>query len=478
MERLNRALVSKNQQNPIKVLQFGEGNFLRAFVDWMINEMNIKCAFNGGVAVVQPLPTGLIDRLQEQDGLYNLFMNGIENGEVKSDRVIVESLNTFVNPYKNYDDFIKLAELETIEYIISNTTEAGIAFDEEDKLKGPQKSYPGKLTSWLYHRYVTFNGDKEKGLIILPCELIDRNGDKLKEIVLKYAEIWSLGQGFSNWIENSNVFTNTLVDRIVPGFPKDRIEDIQKDLGYEDQAVCESERFHLWVIEGPKWLEEKLPIKEANLNIIVTDDMTPYRTRKVRILNGAHTLLVPVGYLSGFKMVKESVEDEILGKYLLEALSEEVIPTLDMPKDELLEFKDSVIERFKNPFIKHYLMSIALNSISKFKTRVLPSLVKYVELKKELPKRTLFSLACLIKFYEGIDIELKDNKEYIEAFDLLWKSYRTKELALKMMVSLLLSKTELWGQDLNEIRGLSQLVSEYIEKIIRKGVFETLKEEF
>jgi len=478
--KLTKELYKGFKTYPEKMIQFGEGNFLRGFVDWQIDKMNEEANFNGSVVVVQPQEGGLIDMLNEQDGLYTLYLQGVQNGEAVKTHNIINSVSRGINPYRDYNEYLKLGENPEIRFIVSNTTEAGIAFDENDKLnEGCQKSYPGKLTALLYHRFVTFNGDSNKGFIIIPCELIDRNGEKLKEIVLKYAEIWNLGEDFVNWINKDNTFCCSLVDRIVPGYPRDTIDEVRAELGYDDNLVDVGEIFHLWVIEGPQSIKNELPIEKAGLNVKVVDDMTPYRTRKVRILNGPHTAMVPVAYLYGLETVGESVDHEVIGKYVHDVIYDEIIETLDLPHEELVEFADAIIERFQNPYVKHYLMSIALNSMSKYKTRDLPSLTEYLKRKGELPKKLVFSLAALIEFYKGKrgneNIELSDDEDILELYNTLWSNFDgTKEGLNKIVISVLAYEKN-WGMNLNDIPNLTQEVTKYLESIESLGIKESIK---
>ena len=478
--KLSKELYKEFKTYPEKVIQFGEGNFLRGFVDWQIDKMNEEANFNGSVVVVQPQEGGIIDMLNEQDGLYTLYLQGVQNGEAVKTHNIINSVSRGINPYRDYNEYLKLGENPEIRFIVSNTTEAGIAFDENDKLnEGCQKSYPGKLTALLYHRFVTFNGDSNKGVIIIPCELIDRNGEKLKEIVLKYAEIWNLGEDFVNWINKDNTFCCSLVDRIVPGYPRDTIDEVRAELGYDDNLVDVGEIFHLWVIEGPQSIKNELPIEKAGLNVKVVDDMTPYRTRKVRILNGPHTAMVPVAYLYGLETVGESVDHEVIGKYVHDVIYDEIIETLDLPHEELVEFADAIIERFQNPYVKHYLMSIALNSMSKYKTRDLPSLTEYLKRKGELPKKLVFSLAALIEFYKGKrgneNIELSDDEDILELYNTLWSNFDgTKEGLNKIVISVLAYEKN-WGMNLNDIPNLTQEVTKYLESIESLGIKESIK---
>ncbi|MBE6890835.1 MAG: tagaturonate reductase [Ruminococcaceae bacterium] len=404
---------------PEKVIQFGEGGFLRGFADWMIQKLNEKTDFCGSVVVVQPIKDGLCDILAQQNCVYTHLIRGIEGVE----KTVVDVISRCVKPYENYDEYLKLAENPDFRFIISNTTEAGICFEENDKLDdAPPKSFPAKLTQLLYKRF----GLKLNGFIVLPCELIDKNGDNLKKTVLQYADIWNLGNEFKNWVETENVFCNTLVDRINTGFPKD--ENI--DLGYEDKMLNTSEFFHLWVIETEYDIEKELPFSKADLNVIVTKDkLEMYRTRKVRILNGAHTSMVPYALLSGLDTVKSCMDNDKMRKHLEKCVFEEIIPTLDLPKDELEAYANSVIERFSNPYIKHYLSAIALNSVSKFKVRVLPSILEYIKRFNKMPETLLFSFAKLIDFYrtdmtndapEIVDFMKKATVEEILANEKFW----------------------------------------------------------
>lgn len=458
-----------------RIIQFGEGNFLRAFANWMIHEMNKKANFDAGVVAVQPIDQGLIQMLNEQDGLYTLYLNGIKNGQAISEHEIIDCIQRGINPYENYSDYLANAENEDLRFVISNTTEAGITYNPEDKLEdAPQTSYPGKLTALLYKRFQTFGGASDKGLIVIPCELIDKNGDNLKKIILQYAADWNLGNDFVEWIHEDNIFCNTLVDRIVPGYPRDKMDAITKELGYKDNLVVEGEQFHLWVIEGPDSVKEEIPAEACGLNIVFTNNMEPYRTRKVRILNGAHTTLVPVGYLYGIDKVRESLEDSVVGTYLQNTIFNEICPTLDLPESELNQFSNDVLDRFRNPYLEHALMSISLNSTSKFKTRVLPSILEFIKRKNTLPQGLLFSLASLITFYKGErngeEIVLKDDESALEFFKTQWATNNIPSIAKAT-----LSNTDFWGEDLTSFEGLETSVVNHLENIEKNGMQIALK---
>lgn len=482
---------------PERLIQFGEGNFLRAFVDWFLHEMNKKGIFQGRAVVIQPIPQGKVSNLNNQDGLYTLLLRGIEKGQLVNKREVITGISRGLNAYTQWKEILQLAEDPAIEFVISNTTEAGIVYSPEDKLTdNPPNSFPGKLTAYLYRRYQHFAGARDKGMIIMPVELIERNGDQLREIVLKLAEQWELPEDFQKWVREANVFLNTLVDRIVTGYPFNEIDKLEQELGYHDENIVAGEIFHLLVIEGDKKLQEKLPLQEAGLNVIWVDDLTSYRERKVRILNGAHTSAVTVSYLAGIDLVREAVNDELLGKFIRKTIFDNIIPSMDMEPEELESFAEEVLERFANPFIDHKWLDISLNSIAKFKTRVLPSLLGYMEKKHDageaspcaLPRYLVFSLAALINFYRGTEIQdnqllaerngesysVRDDIKVLEFFADLWGRYIKGEINLEKLALEVLGEQSFWEQDLNEVPGLRASLTEYLKSIEKKGLKNSL----
>lgn len=476
---------------PERVLQFGEGGFLRGFVDWMIHGMNRKGLFNGRVVVVQPIAQGQVKMLNQQAGAYTLLMRGIEDGKVTERQELITSISRGINPYSNFQDYLQCAHNPDLRFIVSNTTEAGIAYSADDKQTDqPPASFPAKLTLLLLERYKAFKGDVSKGFILLPCELIDRNGDNLKKTVLQTAANWNLDAAFVQWIESANIFTNTLVDRIVTGYPRADVEALWSAAGYRDDLFDSSELFHLWVIEGPASIAAELPLVKAGFNVILSDNMKPYRDRKVGILNGAHTSTVPAAYLAGFEFVGDFMADPTLSTFMKQAIFDEVIPTLTLPKDELELFAAAVFERFSNPFIHHALLSITLNSISKYKARVLPSLKKYVSLRNELPSHLTFALAALIAFYRGTEIKdgtlighrdgkeypIKDNQPILEKFAALWSAFDGSPAAVRVLTDEVLQQSEWWGKDLHEIPCLADTVAKYTNAILTKGVKAAIAE--
>lgn len=404
----------------------------------------------------------------------------MKNGAAVQENSIITSISRGINLFNEYDQYLQLAANKELRFIFSNTTEAGIVFDENDCLEDrPQRSFPGKLTAFLYERYNAFQGDKDKGLIIIPCELIERNGERLKEIVLKYADLWFLGDDFALWIHESNIFCNSLVDRIVPGFPRDSIEEITEELGYQDNLLVVGEQYHLWVIEGPQSIAEEFPAHLAGLNTLVVDDLTPYRTIKVRILNGAHTAITPVSYLYGINTVSEAIEDLVTGQFVKELIYEEIIPTLNLPIEELHAFAEAVLDRFRNPFMQHFLLSISLNSMSKFKTRDLPSLLDYYNRKRQLPKKLVFSLAALISFYKGTrgeeEIPLADDQDVLDLFNLQWSQYNGTIDSIKDIVTNVLRYEKVWEMDLNQVPGLTAAITKDLFDIETMGMKKALE---
>ncbi len=467
MNDLNRSNF-KTGERPIKILQFGEGNFLRAFVDWILQNLNDSGVICSDVAVVQPMPVGRVKELEKQDGLYTVCLEGIDKGQKVQSRRIIDVLRDFIDPFQEYEKYLAYAKSEELEIIVSNTTEAGISLDSSDTdFSVCPKSFPGKLLAFLKARYDHFGDDMEKGLAIIPCELIDHNGEELKRVLTELASIKGMDDGFIRWLTNANHFTSTLVDRIVPGYPRDAAKEICEETGFADSNIVKGEIFHLWVLQKEPFVQKKLPADQSGLNVIFADDITPYKQRKVKILNGSHTAMVPVAYLCGIDTVRESVEDEDVGQFVAELVNEEVKPTIDLPKEEMDAFAGSVIERFKNPFIRHELMSIALNSTTKFKTRLLPTYNDYCRIFGKPPKHILFSLASLIVFYRGRrgeeEIALNDSPEYLTFWKELWELDDFTEIARRA-----LSAQKLWDQDLSGYDNVDT-VAAAIENIVKNG---------
>ena len=476
MERLNRTTAPQAKTYTEKVIQFGEGNFLRAFIEWIIWKTNQKTDFNASVVVVQPIDRGMVDMLNEQDGLYHLNLQGLLDGKPVDSIDLIDVISRGINPYRDFQDYLKLAEQPEMRFIISNTTEAGIAFDPACKFTdAPASSYPGKLVQLLYHRYEYFKGDLSKGFIIFPCELIFLNGKHLKECIYQYIELWKLGEDFKNWFEKACGVYCTLVDRIVPGYPRDNAAELCERAGYEDHLLDKAEIFHLWVIEAPKEVAREFPADKAGLNVLFVPSEAPYHERKVTLLNGPHTVLSPVGYLSVLNTVRECCEDETIGAFVHKVMYEELLPTLNLPEEELRKFAGDVLERFKNPFVKHFVTSIMLNSFPKFKTRDLPGLKTYLERRGELPKGIVLGLAGICTYYKGgkrgdDEIVVNDDEAIKNLMVELWASGDVAAVAKGV-----LGAEFIWDEDLNAVPGLTELLTADLALIQKEGMRAAVK---
>lgn len=486
MERLSAA-ISPAAARPVKVLQFGEGNFLRAFVDYFIDIANEKTDFNGAVVLVKPIPFGSLDMFHAQDCRYTVLLRGLVDGQPVEQSRLVTSVADAVDAYGEYEKYAEYAKCETLRFIVSNTTEAGIVLKEDDDFAAcPPVSFPGKLCKFLYERAVHFDYAQDKGLIMLPVELIDDNGIMLKKCVKAMAKIWNLGEKFDQWLDNACVFTSTLVDRIVTGYPRDEVQPIWEKLGYEDRTLVTAEPFGLWVIESDRDISAELPLPQCSLPVIYTDNQKPYKQRKVRILNGAHTSFVPAAFQCGHDIVLQAMNDPLILRFMQHTLYDEVIPTLSLPREDLLSFAEAVTGRFKNPYIKHALLSICLNSVSKWRARCMPSLLGYVEKTGSLPARLTFSLASLMSLYRGGKLAdgklvcqrgeetytLQDDAAVLEFFAT------TGDLSPREQVTAFLSNEAFFGTELCKVSGLIDSVTASLEAIIAKGMRAVMEEKF
>ena len=477
MERLNRTTAPQAKRYTEKVIQFGEGNFLRAFIEWIIWKTNQKTDFNGSVVVVQPIEKGMVSWLNEQDGLYHLNLQGLQNGEPVDSLDMIDVISRGINPYEDFEAYLRLAEQPEMRFVISNTTEAGIAFDPSCKFTdAPASSYPGKLVQLLYHRYETFKGAKDKGFIIFPCELIFENGKHLKECIRQYIDLWQLGPDFSAWFEEACGVYSTLVDRIVPGYPRDNAAALCERAGYDDHLLDKAEIFHLWVIEAPKEIAAEFPADKAGLHVLFVPSEEPYHKRKVTLLNGPHTVLSPVAFLSGVNIVRDACNHEVISKYIHKVQFEELMQTLDLPMDELEKFAGDVLERFDNPFVDHQVTSIMLNSFPKFQARDLPGVKTYLERKGELPKGLVFGLAAIITYYkggkreDGVEIVPNDDQKIMDLLKELWATGDTQKVTDGV-----LGAEFIWQEDLNKVPGLNAMVKQDLDLIKSVGMLEAVK---
>ncbi|MBO6158521.1 MAG: tagaturonate reductase [Firmicutes bacterium] len=486
MELLNYDVLKKSgyqgyilENAPEKVLQFGEGNFLRAFVDYFFDVANEKAGWNGKEVLVQPIAQGLTDYINKQEGLYTLYLRGRENGEKIDDKRVISSVSRCLNPYGQWDEVLKIASSDDLEIIVSNTTEAGIVHDTESAFdQNPPISFPAKLTRFLYERFMA----KKPGIVMLSCELIDNNGKELLKCVHQYIDDWNLSSDFKKWIDEENIFCSTLVDRIVPGRIRDQeeVKRLAEENGYDDPLTDVGEVFGIWVIEGPEGLEERLPFKAAGVPVIVVPDVTPYKKRKVRILNGAHTGFVPGAYLAGFDIVRDCMQNETILGYMNKMLYEEVIPTLPLDKEDCKQFASAVQDRFNNPFVNHELMSITLNSTSKWRARNMPTFLDYVETFGKLPPCLTTSFAAYVAFYsndiqsltdaglicrrpKGNEYTISDDRKVLEFF------YDHKDDSAEDLVHAVMTNEDFWGQDLRQVNGFEEAVIRILKKIRAEG---------
>ncbi len=492
MERLSYATLKNTNYNgyvlenaPEKVLQFGEGGFLRAFVDYFFDLSNERHGFNGKVVLVQPIAQGLTEMVNTQQGLYTLYLRGFQDGKTVNDKRVISCVSRCINPYQDHAAFLQCAHNPDLRYIVSNTTEAGIAYDPACGFDdAPQSSFPGKLTRFLYERYLAFGKEHGRGMVILSCELIDNNGAELKKCVEKYVEQWNLPSDFRAWLDSENLFCSSLVDRIVTGYPRNEADRLNAENGYIDTLIDTGEVFGAWVIEGPEWLKKELPFCKGDMPVIVTPDHKPYKQRKVRILNGAHTTMVLGAYLSGQDIVRDCMQDEVISSYMDKALYDEIIPTLTLPKDELTAFAASVRERFANPFIDHLLLSISLNSTSKWRARCMPSLKAYMEKFQAVPACLSLGLSSLLAFYHGDRMEgtalvgrrAKGNEYEIHDDESALRFFLShKDDAPAAYVHAALTHTDFWGEDLTDLPGLESAVLAHYELILREGAYAAMK---
>ena len=479
---------------PEKVMQFGEGNFLRAFVDYFIDVANEKTGFNAKAVLLQPIAPGLAEIINKQEGLYTLYLRGNEKGVKVDAKRVISSCSRAINPYtdQGWDKVLELARSKDLEIIVSNTTEAGIVHESESKFdQNPPVSFPAKLTRVLYERFKA----GLNGVIILSCELIDNNGKELLKCVNEYIEDWKdvLGAdyvSFKAWVNDAkqNIFCSTLVDRIVPGRIRDaeEVKNLNAINKYEDELIDVGEVFGVWIIEGPAELEDKLPFKKAGLPVHVVPDVTPYKKRKVRILNGAHTGFVLGGYLAGYNIVRDCMNDNAIRDYMNKMLYDEVIPTLPLDKQDLKDFAAAVQDRFNNPFVNHELLSISLNSTSKWKARNMPSFIEYVNNEKKLPVCLTMSLAFYIAFYSSNIQELNDkglvckraNGDAYTISDDRWALEffnAHKADSPEALVKAVLSNTQMWDQDLTKIPGFETEVLKDLKLIREQGALAAFK---
>jgi tagaturonate reductase len=457
---------------PIRILQFGQGNFMRGFFDWQVDLLNERTGFDAGVVIVRPRGGSATPLLDVQDGLFTVLIDGLDASgtPVKQSR-LVSCVQREIDPSTMYADYLALAAAPALRFIVSNTTEAGIVTNDSDGFTDtPPVAFPAKLAQFLFARFEAFDGAVDKGVVLLPCELIDQNGPALKAAVLHFARRWELAPAFARWLDDACTFCSTLVDRIVTGMPADA-PAIEAALGYRDQFLVAAEYYYLFVIEGPAWVGDELKLAGAGLNIELVGDIRPYKQRKVGILNGGHTALVPVALLAGLEEVGQAVNDAQVGAWLRAAIDTEIIPALPMERAGLTAFADDVILRFRNPAIHHKLASIALNSWSKFAARIMPQIVRYAELHDgALPSKLVTALAATLVLYRGGVVKLADDPATLAWFADAWQRVGAGQWHVSELVRAWLVCERVWGRDLNQLAGLADLVATQVAHIDSKGM--------
>ena len=475
MQPLNRTTAGVGPAPTEAVLQFGGGNFLRAYAEWIVAAYNRQAKVPLGVLVANNSDRKIYREWQAQDGLFHLLTRGLRDGEVVDHVELITNVSRIISLDGDWETFLASAEQPDMRYVFSNTTEAGIRYVEGDGLDGEApEEFPARLAAWLHRRFRFFGGAAERGCIIFPFELIADNGERLRELLLHNAAEWGLGSSFADWVNAHCVFCNTLVDRIVPGISAADRGSVMVRLGYEDAAATQAEPYHLLAIEAPQAVRDELPLHRLGLNIRYVDDLTPYRRSKVAILNGAHTAMVPVGYLSGLETVKDTMDDKIAGAFVRELVYEEIIPTLSLPEVDLQEYARAVLDRFRNPFIDHRLLSISLNSVTKFRTRVLPTLLDYLDQRGSPPARMVLAWAALMHFYRGQrngeEIPLRDDPWALGFLRDAWAAVSYNEAGMRELSRRVLGWEQAWGTDLSDRKELLDALAAALYAILRHGM--------
>lgn len=470
MKQLNRNTANVHQNYPERILQFGGGNFLRGFVDWIVHKYNQQSTHEKlGILAVKVRAGGSYQKWKDQEGLFHLFTKGYKNGKTIDEKSLITSVVRIIEAHQEWKDYLASATQPKLNIIVSNTTESGITFDQEDNKNDIPSNFPGQLTAWLYQRFTHFKGNPKAGCTLIPCELITDNGQLLKSKVLEYANHWKLENEFINWLDESCTFCNSLVDRIVTGVKEENFQSYCERLGYNDVMMTEGEPYHLWAIEDDGLVSAKLPLDRIGLNVIFTKDLSEFRERKLKILNGAHTSMVPIGLLLGIKTVGEFLDDSTLKAFLKNLIFDEIIPSILLDKKSCSNFANEVLDRFRNPFLEHQLESISLYSISKFNNRIKPTLKEYIKQNRHLPDRISLVLSCLLVFYKGAFddkvFNLNDEKDKIDLLKNHWQNSDGNTISLGTVRNMLSDKL-LWEEDLNDLPGLTEKTHSLISEIL------------
>jgi tagaturonate reductase len=461
---------------PERAIQFGTGGFLRGFVEYFIDAANRAGSFNGRVVAVASTSSARNNLVNQQDGLYTLVVEGMRDGTPTREFRMVSSLSRALSAATEWEDVLALARDPRIEIVFSNTTEVGITLDEPESPDFPPRSFPGKLTMWLLERARATDFSSAHQVIVIPCELVEQNGDRLREIVLILAERWGPGNEFIKWITSNVVFCNTLVDRIVPGKPgTDKAKELEAQLGYHDELLTVCEPYRLFAIEAPARVRDRLTFASADDCVVLTEDVEPFRLRKVRLLNGSHSLLAPVGLLCGLSTVGESLKDPDVGNYLRRVMFDEILPACDAP--DAAAFASNVLERFANPYIGHSLTDITLHATAKMRVRVIPTIMDYSRQEGRVPDLTCFGFAAFLLFRsrdENSASKLPPD-ESAAVIREAWLSAGANADNATEFVKAICEERSLWQMDLCDVRGFVEMVSAHLSSMLREGVRPSLR---
>jgi tagaturonate reductase len=463
---------------PERIVQFGTGALLRGLIDDFIHRANVAGKFGGRIVAIASTGSARDRALREQDGLYTLVVEGIERGERVEQARIISSVSRALSAADQWGDVLAVARSPLIEYVFSNTTEVGIVADDES-LAGdsPPKSFPAKLTRFLYERGRAFDFDAARGVTVIPCELIEDNGARLRDIVLAIARRWELGDAFSAWLDAAVPFCNTLVDRIVPGTPRpENLGRLRGMLGYDDALLTCCEPYCLFAIEGDERLAKRMTWTSVDAGIVVARDIAPYRKRKVHLLNGAHSLLAPVALAMGSETVLDAMSQPEIARFVRHAMLQEIAPTLDVA--DAAEFAEAVLDRFRNPFIKHALIDIMLQATMKMRVRVVPTVDRFIARTGRVPESLAFGFAGYLAFMEGgiqaarrakgLPVPADEQSSRLGAF---WNSVPEDGSApVADLVAAIGSDTALWGVDLTSLYGFCDAVAEHLQRIRSQGM--------
>lgn len=467
---------------PEKVLQFGTGVLLRGLPDYFINKANQQGLFNGRILVVKSTDKGGVDAFAEQDNVFTQAIRGIDNGQIVEENIINTAISRTLSARLQWNDILATASSPEMQIIISNTTEVGIQLTDDDLTASPPASYPGKLTAYLYKRFQSFNGSPDSGMVIIPTELLPDNGAKLKNIVLEQARRHQLPEAFLSWLESANRFCSSLVDRIVPGAPAQEVKTgLEESLGYQDDLLIMSEVYRLWAIEGDEKVKEVLTFAQADAGVIIEPDIDIYRELKLRLLNGTHTLCVGLCYLSGLDTVREAMENEDTGRFIEELMQQDLAPAIPYTLDirQAHEFGNQVLDRFRNPAIRHQLIDITVQYTAKMKMRNIPTILHHYKTSNTIQPNVVKGFAAFLLFMKATETDGKNYYGYrgeekypvrCDEAGYFYEKWNTCGENPAELVNEILSDAALWGTDLSQLPDFAERVAQTLNIYLSEGV--------